>query len=60
MFREMARLNPVIFWCSDEQKLEWLFNFGVFKPGKEGEIDCLISAYFNFQCYRGNVSESVL
>lgn len=23
--------NPEIFWCSDEQNLEWLFNFNVFK-----------------------------
>lgn len=29
MCREMA--CPVIFWCADEQKLEWLLNFDEFK-----------------------------
>lgn len=28
----MRRLkNPEIFWCTADQKLEWLFNFNVFK-----------------------------
>ena len=31
LFHEIYGQNPDIFWCSDEQKLEWLFNFNVFK-----------------------------
>ena len=31
LFHEIYGQNPEIFWCSDEQKLEWLFNFNVFK-----------------------------
>ena len=26
LFHETYGQNPEIFWCSDEQKLEWLFN----------------------------------
>lgn len=31
IFHEMSRQNPDIFWCTDEQTLEWLFNLEVFK-----------------------------
>ncbi len=50
-----ARLNPEIFCCSNEQKLEWLFNSVVFKFANflseawKGRQDrCLISIYPDF------------
>lgn len=29
-YYEIYRQSPKVFWWSDEQKLEWLFNFGMF------------------------------
>lgn len=52
MFHEIVRQNLEIFCCTEEQNLEWLFNFDVLakiclrKPGKEGKNDDLISFFF--------------
>ncbi len=31
LFTEMSVKNPEIFWCSDDDRMDWLFNFNVFK-----------------------------
>lgn len=31
IFTEMSVKNPEIFWCSDDDRMNWLSNFNVFK-----------------------------
>ena len=34
IFTEMSVKNPEMFWCSDDDRMDWLFNFNVFKFAK--------------------------
>ena len=59
LFHEITRLNPEIFWCSDEQKLERLMYLSLLtlsqELGKEGKIDCLISIYLDISVIYGKL-----